>query len=56
MKKPWDVAQSWQRQRFHERVKFCVLLLSGHGFMTDAETRKIKARILKWEEAHKPER
>ena len=50
--KPGDKLHAWKAETAIERVIGCRIMLAGHGFMSDAEKRKIDARIDKWAKKH----
>lgn len=37
-----------RKENWHERARKCVLMLSVHGFITQAESNKAQNRINKW--------
>jgi hypothetical protein len=39
---------AWPRQEAVDRVVSCKTMLALHGFLTDAESRKVTDRIRKW--------
>lgn len=45
---PNKPASPWKDETLLERVARCRAMLFIHGFMTDAESRKVNDRINKW--------
>ena len=48
MSKPSDKAPTWRSEPVFDRVHTCAAMLSIHGLLTDAERRRVNARIKKW--------
>lgn len=46
--KPKDRSPEWEPTIAAERVDMCRALLHIHGFLSDAEDRRVNARIEKW--------
>ena len=50
--KPGDMLMRWNRERAIDRVIGCRVMLAAHGFLSDAEKRKVDQRIDKWARAN----
>ena len=46
--KPSDKLMAWKSGTALELIEACRVMLSLHGFVSDAENEKIKQRIRKW--------
>lgn len=51
--KPNALMPQWDQQMAIDRIFNCRVMLSMHGFLTDAETERIHMRIVKWIEKSK---
>ncbi len=45
---PQKTASKLDKQNMFQRIHFCRGMLNMHGFITEAENRKITARIAEW--------
>ncbi len=50
--KPESRTPAWDESPAVERFHNCKMMLHIHGFITEAENQRIKARMLKWVEKH----
>ena len=50
--KPTDKLMAWKSDDAVSRIHACAVMLSLHGFLSDAEAERVKARIKKWVRKH----
>lgn len=48
--KPDDRLMAWKAETAISRLDGCIAMLHLHDFLTDAEVRKVRARIRKWKD------
>lgn len=48
MATPSERVKAWPASSFEVRILGCAAMLTIHGFVTDAERKKIHERMLKW--------
>lgn len=49
---PEDILHAWKKEPAIERLHGCKAMLVLHGFLTDAESRRVHERMVKWVEKH----
>lgn len=52
-RKPKDIVEPWPATVFIERLADCKAMLSLNGFLTEAETRRVHKRLMKFIETKK---
>ena len=50
--KPNDTVTAWKKQQAIDRLHMCKTMLNLHGFLTDAESKRVYKRMLRWVEKH----
>ena len=51
--KPNDIIMAWNKESALSRIDGCECLLRIHGFLTEAESKRVQQRVLKWVEKHR---
>lgn len=51
--KPEDILRAWPKEPAIERLHGCKVMLVLHGFLTEAEAKRVHERMLKWVEKHR---
>lgn len=49
---PTDTALAWRKMSNVERIYHCHLMLAVKGFLTEAESKRVKSRIDGWIKRH----
>ena len=50
--KPDSILFAWKKEPAIDRLHGCKVMLAVHGFLTDAESKRVHERLMKWVAKH----